>query len=750
MTDHLEQALALADFGWLVFPVHSMLPDGTCDCTPPGEACSRGNPGKHPWTRNGLLDASNEPGQIRAWWTKWPEANVGVRTGCGIEDGSDLWVLDIDPKHGGEISLAELEAEFGEIHCPNKVRTGSGGWHLYFVADDEERRRSGTDLRPGVDWRCDGGYVIAPPSLHHSGARYEWYEGGGQYLTRAPGWLTCLIDERARPVEATGEFQAPTEETIDPALLAELQSALLFIPSENRDTWLRVGMGLKRAGEDAEAPEAFFRLWCWWSQQSGKFDPQDSRRVWRSIDDRGADSVTQAAIFGMAQDCGWSNPAAGRPDPAPPVQCPPEELRVLPPLRGEPMPPRLLEVDGLLGELCAWINSSTPVQQPVATLAASLVALGALYGRRYRSPSDVRTNLYGVILGQSGAGKDGARSRLAKLFREAGMGKWLGGQDWASGQGILASLREHPVRLFMVDEFGDTLASATSQRSGPHLRAILQNLKVLYTSANADLEPSEYASKERREAEVTLRQPHLCVLGTSTPEPFFQALTRRQLEDGLGNRFLVFPLQGSGELNPFDRISTTPPAPLVQLLKSHEEAGRPQGGNIALATGDGPARTVPFTEAATERWADFRAQVHRMEDQELHEGVIAPLWQRVPEIAMKLAMIRALSRTTASPVVEEWDMSWALELAIWSVRCLEGYMAHHLADTPFENNVHRVRRLLAQNGTMTHSEVMRTTRLSTAQMKDVVSFLVAANEMAVETEQTGGRPKTIYSVRLSE
>jgi hypothetical protein len=49
-------------------------------------------PGKHPLTRHGLHDATADPGVIRRWWTRWPQANVGIRTGAA----SGLLVIDID------------------------------------------------------------------------------------------------------------------------------------------------------------------------------------------------------------------------------------------------------------------------------------------------------------------------------------------------------------------------------------------------------------------------------------------------------------------------------------------------------------------------------------------------------------------------------------------------------------------------------------------------------------------------------
>jgi hypothetical protein len=170
--------------GWAVLPCHSPAPSG-CSCGRPD--CS--SPAKHPRTRHGLHESSANPDVIRAWWCRWPDANVGIRTGSV----SSLVVVDVDPGHGGLDTVRRLQAE-GPLPEGLRVRTGSGGWHLYFAHPGGVIRNSaGTALGPGVDVRGDGGYVIAPPSRHRSGGSYQWQ--GRWTLPDLPPHLL----ERVRP-----------------------------------------------------------------------------------------------------------------------------------------------------------------------------------------------------------------------------------------------------------------------------------------------------------------------------------------------------------------------------------------------------------------------------------------------------------------------------------------------------------------------------------------------------------------------
>ena len=141
----LAAALDYAARGFLVFP-----------CKPRS---------KHPLTKRGFLDATDNAGQITEWWRSTPTANVGLS--C---IGSGLVVLDIDPRNGGDETLAALLAELGPLPATAEAATGGGGRHLIFHAPPGKMRGS---LGPGLDIKHDG-YVIVPPSIHPSGGVYRW------------------------------------------------------------------------------------------------------------------------------------------------------------------------------------------------------------------------------------------------------------------------------------------------------------------------------------------------------------------------------------------------------------------------------------------------------------------------------------------------------------------------------------------------------------------------------------------------
>ena len=150
-------------YAWRVFPLHTPASGGGCSCR--RAQCT--NPGKHPRVERGCLDATTDPETIRRWWTQWPDAGLAIATGGG------LVVIDVDPRHDGDDTMATLRERLGPLPDTVEALTGGGGRHVYLSAP-EGVRNSASALGPGVDVRGEGGYVVAPPSVHASGRAYGW------------------------------------------------------------------------------------------------------------------------------------------------------------------------------------------------------------------------------------------------------------------------------------------------------------------------------------------------------------------------------------------------------------------------------------------------------------------------------------------------------------------------------------------------------------------------------------------------
>jgi hypothetical protein len=188
-----DAALAYAAAGYEVVPLRGKLPFANC-----GE-CEPRAPGNRPHQPagcacelcHGLYAATSDPDRVARWWARWPQANVGARVPRG------LFVLDVDPRAGGQESLARLEADHAPLP-PTRVSLsgrGDGGAHRWY------RHPGGTlsvaALRQrgymGLDLKTHRGYVVLPPSHHPAtGRAYQWAE---PVLDPAapPTWLVRLL-----------------------------------------------------------------------------------------------------------------------------------------------------------------------------------------------------------------------------------------------------------------------------------------------------------------------------------------------------------------------------------------------------------------------------------------------------------------------------------------------------------------------------------------------------------------------------
>lgn len=186
----MAAALEYVARGWKVIQLHHIvLVAGHCSCWD-GPACP--SAGKHPIARAWQATFIETPEQVLSAWASQPLAGIGIVTG----PASGLWVLDVDPDHGGDDSLRDLIIANGRLPDTHTVQTGSGGLHYYFATAgldfDLTNARGRMPRGNGLDIRGRGGFVVAPPSVSGRGAYRtltSWVGG----VAVAAGWLIDML-----------------------------------------------------------------------------------------------------------------------------------------------------------------------------------------------------------------------------------------------------------------------------------------------------------------------------------------------------------------------------------------------------------------------------------------------------------------------------------------------------------------------------------------------------------------------------
>jgi hypothetical protein len=259
--DALSAALDYAAQGWAVFPCQSQ--------------------GKEPATKRGFKDATTNPATIRRWWLAQPDYNVGVATGAI----SGVLVLDVDGGIGAA-ALQDLEDRYGVLPETACSVTGAG-CHLWFSINDAVPSTSGR-LGHGLDIRADGGYVIAPPSIHPDGSAYRWLNTTPR--APAPSWLILLArtrPQRLPPVQDASRSHLRRSGGYGYAALESEIDLLAKAPPGTRNHALnRASFALHQlvAGGELDANEVHARLIAAATANGLMTDPTDGpRSVERTI-----------------------------------------------------------------------------------------------------------------------------------------------------------------------------------------------------------------------------------------------------------------------------------------------------------------------------------------------------------------------------------------------------------------------------------------------------------------------------------
>lgn len=210
----LPYALAMARRGWKVFPLLPAARDSGGSLVPPGKTDQAKRP-DGALVPNGCRGASCDELVLRRWFDGRGDAGLGL----GLVTGpSGLVVLDIDPRNGGDKSIAAL-ADGREWPRTPAAITGGGGWHFLYrqptdLAGDPVPLRG--KLAPGVDVRAGWTYICVAPTLHQSGERYRWAPEARPSetpLADLPGWaLDLLVRSEPEP-----QLPAPRAEPQAPA-----------------------------------------------------------------------------------------------------------------------------------------------------------------------------------------------------------------------------------------------------------------------------------------------------------------------------------------------------------------------------------------------------------------------------------------------------------------------------------------------------------------------------------------------------
>lgn len=409
----------------------------------------------------------------------------------------------------------------------------------------------------------------------------------------------------------------------------------------------------------------------------------------------------------------------------------------------------LLKVPGLVGEFADWISETSTQVQPILALGGSIAALSCAIGRKVRSYTGLRSNLYVLGVGQTCSGKEHARESIKKLYETLGQSKRLG-SNFASGSAAENAIFQNPSSLFLVDEIGHLVAVANDEKAPSHIRELIPILLTLYSESKSSHTRKNYAlSKEPEKEYLCISQPCLSIYGCTTPQKLYKSISKANLSDGFLGRFLVFETEDNDpEFKWVDSDLFDPPKSIIERYKFWIDApiNPYDSGNLANVEHKDQVPNplkVTNTQKAHDIFDDLAATMRRRRAEIRSQGDDQGPYGRVVEMAIKLAMIRACGINLDRPEITAEDAQWGCDLAWSNIERMMLRVGQGAAENKTEEAAIRIKEIVRIAGQIKHRDVTRKTQwLSRQQRADAIATLIESGE--ISQEKTG--QTFVYSV----
>ncbi|MFT5303831.1 MAG: hypothetical protein ACI9UU_003022 [Candidatus Azotimanducaceae bacterium] len=628
--------------------------------------------------------------EIDDLFAKFPKA-----TGLGIIT-TGLAIIDVDMmKDGSKNPFLDSPICRDAMASTTVVISPSGGHHLYFLAPQNLKLKNSVGkIADRVDVRTSGGFLVVPPTVR-DGISYEYVNS--QRLDVRPQELTVLPDEILKLMIAQA---APTRVS---AINMEGP-----IPEGARDdTLFRLASKWRGDGHSREEILALLRL-----TNEARCDPPLGDPQLQKI-------AKSASKYEPNEPIEPAEPSIEHRDPG-------------------PIPDRLLTIPGFVSQVMDLILSTAPRPNRPLAFAGALTLLATLAGRKVRTESDLRTNIYTVALGESGIGKDQPRKIIKQIMFEVGLGDSVLG-SMASGQALEDEIVKTHSCLALTDEMDEFLMAIRKDKSGTR-QNLAKVMMELFTSASGPYQTRAKANQDRKH----IYQPNFCLFGTAVPVRFYESISARMMDDGFLGRSIVIEAGSLGPRQPSKVIEI--PEDILAIARdwvffySHHELDQDNPAPLIVRPSEVAEKIL---EQAADDFDEMRNKASRIGD-----NSSVSVWARAWEHTSKLALIYAISENHRDPVITSEAAKWAVEFVGHHTRRLIATMHDRVAENEFHALLLKVKTKLGNspNKTMTRSRLIKNMHITARDLDQVIGVLLESHE--IEAIQSGAgtpnRSGTIY------
>jgi len=334
---------------------------------------------------------------------------------------------------------------------------------------------------------------------------------------------------------------------------------------------------------------------------------------------------------------------------------------------------------------CAW----RPV--PEFSTIGSIGFCSALFGRRYTTPTGLGLNLYLIGIAGPGFGKDHPLKSMQALMADAGLQHLVGPGDITSDSALEFVLRQGPCFVMPMDEIGVFLQATGGRNAGGYERRIRKVFLDLYTKGDGmwtgkQKVPTQGGRAVNDNAAEPVYSPTISIMGMSTPTEFYSGITEANLSDGMVARMTVI----ATDKRPIPRDDRMPVIPTKSLIDEVKRAfteypidkQNMTDHNWRTSTARPVMYQVPWESVIVrDRWREIEDwQLSAIDEDPSKDGIVS----RSAEQTLKLATIRACSRSSANPSVRIDDIEWGWAIVSKSLWNIDAGVSKHMVSSDFE------------------------------------------------------------------
>jgi hypothetical protein len=315
-----------------------------------------------------------------------------------------------------------------------------------------------------------------------------------------------------------------------------------------------------------------------------------------------------------------------------------------------PVPP------GLVGEIARYVFESAVRPVPEVGLAAGLGLMAGVAGRAYNI-NGIGLNLYLILLAKTGSGKEGLTSGIDRIIAATRpsvpmVDDFIGPAAFASGQGLVKYLDEHPNFVSVLGEFGLTLQQICDPRASSAEMMLRKVLLDLYMKSgwNSTLRSTTYSDKDK--STKNIQAPAVTILGESTQDRFFDGLDASHITEGLIPRFCC--LEYTGFRPRKNEFAGAPPSTemIGKFTEVVVQSLAAQQNNACIPVSIDPGALTMLDRFDTE----CDGKINHSDS-----TVDSELWNRGHLKALRISALLAIGCNCRTPIVTAEHAQWAIE-----------------------------------------------------------------------------------------